>query len=151
MSALPVSCPWTFPGLVADGTSESFGGPQMLRRSEIDEDEIYKDILRCTKGLIFFGTPHHGASVADLGNKIISLAKVAFAVRGVDLNLKNLKLLTTSPDRDNPLQDLIGVLPRLQRLVGFRWKTCQESHVFSAKGLYRDKVCEESIHWQCQS
>lgn len=94
----------------------------MLRRSEASEENEIKDIILCTKGVVFLGTPHRGSpGMADMGE---SVRAIASAILRLDTNHILLRTLgTDSPELELGRESFVT----LWRKYNFRVKTFQEA------------------------
>ncbi|KAH7354297.1 hypothetical protein B0T11DRAFT_126351 [Plectosphaerella cucumerina] len=105
--------------------AHSLGGllvKEVLRRSEASEEHEIKDIVRCTKGVIFMGTPHRGSpGMASLGDAVRSMASVILRVDTNDRLLRALGI--DSPELELGRESFVTVW----RKYDFRVKTFREA------------------------
>lgn len=50
-----------------------------LLSSRSSPEQHLRQILDCTRAILFLGTPHYGADLADIGQRLIGLASLATA------------------------------------------------------------------------
>jgi hypothetical protein len=93
----------------------------MLRRSQSSDEAEIQNIVQCTRGVIFFGTPHRGsAEMAALGDVVRRVASVALRADSNPTVLRALGL-------DSPELELCRESFTSQwRRYGFQVKTFQE-------------------------
>ncbi|KAF7171952.1 hypothetical protein CNMCM5623_004227 [Aspergillus felis] len=104
--------------------AHSLGGivvKEMLRRSQSSDEAEIQNIVQCTRGVIFFGTPHRGsAEMAALGDVVRKIASVALRADSNPTVLRALGL-------DSPELELCRESFTSQwRRYGFQVKTFQE-------------------------
>jgi ankyrin repeat protein len=72
--------------------AHSLGGlivKETLRRSQSSGEDELQDVLRLTKSVIFFGTPHRkGSGYATFGDQALSIASILMQINPTDQNLR---------------------------------------------------------------
>lgn len=120
--------------------AHSLGGlvvKEVLRRSQHAEDDSLQDIIGCTKGVVFLGTPHRGsAEFAKLGD---TMRKVAGTLLRIDSNSSIVRALgVDSPELELSRESFL----QQWRTRKFQVKTFQESLPMTgvSVGLLNEKV-----------
>ncbi|KAH6697153.1 hypothetical protein F5X68DRAFT_226540 [Plectosphaerella plurivora] len=99
------------------------------------------DIVNSTFAVIFFGTPHRGASIADLGLKII---RVAAAATHMSYNPSIIKTLDQNSETLKGLRkDFIDTLDYMITRNNFESSTFQENQGLSNVPGFKGKVVED--------
>lgn len=101
-------------GVVHNEISKTYGG-QGLKISEdaSGASEHLKAIRQSTRGIFFFGTPHSGASIADLGETIIRIGGVFSTTNSTLLAALNAK---------NETGELERLREDFDKMLGPRWE-----------------------------
>lgn len=117
---------------------------EVLRRSQEAEEKNLRDVIDCTKGAMFLGTPHRGsAGLANLGDTI---RKVAGTLLRVDSNASIIRALgTDSLELELSRESFV----RQWRTYNFQVKTFPESLPMTGvnMGLLNDKVMISTRCW----